>query len=426
MVAALENRISDSELLRFACENGIMDFKAVTQRVEMARKQKYLEVHSRSIWYAEDGYFKTKLPKGDGTYKLIKRKTRSALEDAIIKYYELHENNSFKQRFDIWVARQKTMGRSDNTIEKYRSDYKRFFSGYPFEEYDIRNISEEKIAKHITRVLTEKQIRWRALKDVFGYMDGTFEKAVRDKVIDINPCTFIDLPIFKSLCYMPPVKTLTERTLNKTDTHTLIDKLHHPAAHNTNLMANFAIEMALLTGMRVGELAGLMWQDIIFQENYICIRHSEKYNRVTKEYYISQTKNGKERIFPLTDQIKELLGRIRDYEEEHGCLCEFVFADQNGRLRKTKISDAMRNKTMSGEFSSVKSIHAIRRTVNSQLKCNGVSTTVASSLLGHTERVNEQNYTYDITGMNEKMLIISAFQSKINTGNPEGTLSKMP
>ena len=420
------NRISDSELLRFAIENGILDFEAVTQRLEMSRKQKYLDMHDRSIWLAADGYYKSKLPKGDGTYALIKRRTRSALENEIINFYETH-SKSFKERFDIWVERQQIMGRSDNTIEKYKSDYRKFFAGYPFEKLDINNIDDETIAKHITRVLSDKQIRWRALKDVFGYMNGTFEKAVRDKMIEINPCRFVDLPMFKTRCYQPPVKTLSERTLNKTDTQALINKLHNPAAHNTNLMANFAIEMALLTGMRVGELAGLMWQDIIFQEDYICIRHSEKYNRSTKEYYISLTKNGKERLFPLTDQIRNLLDRIREYEEEQGCICEFVFSDQNGRLSKSKISDAMRNKTMSDEFSSVKSIHAIRRTFNSSLKCNGVSTTVASSLLGHTERVNEQNYTYDVTGMAEKIAVITKLQNKIAEGtlrNSEGTLAK--
>lgn len=416
----MENRISDSELLRFAIDNGILDYEAVTQRLEMSRKQKYLDMHNRSIWYADDGYFKTKLPKGDGTYALIKRKTRSALEDEIVRYYEVH-SKTFKERFDIWIERQKIMGRSDNTIEKYKSDYNRFFAGYPIEDKDICDIDDEYIARHLTKVLSEKQIRWRALKDAFGYMNGVFEKSIRDRLIEFNPCNFIDLPIFKSKCYMPPVKTLTERTLNKNDTHTLLDKLHNPAAHNTNLMANFAIEMALFTGMRVGELAGLMWQDIIYQEGYICIRHSEKYNRATKEYYISITKNGKERLFPLTDQIRDLLERIRDYEYEQGFICEFVFADKNGRLSKSKISDAMRNKTMSGDFSSVKSIHAIRRTFNSNLKCNGVSTTVASSLLGHTERVNEQNYTYDVSGMIEKTMMIERIIEG-TLGNPKGTL----
>lgn len=406
----MENRISDRELLSFAVESGILNYEAVAQRLIMAKKQKYLDNHNRSIWKADDGYFKTKLPKGDGTYRLIKRKTRSALEKEIIDFYESLDANIFKNRFNSWVERQKIMGRSDNTIEKYKSDYKRFFAGSPFEELDIQDIDDETIAKHLTKVLSEKNIRWRALKDVFGYLDGVFEKSVRDKMIEYNPCKFIDLPIFRSKCYTPPVKTLTQRTLNKNDTHTLIEKLHNPVAHNTNIMANFAIELALMTGMRVGELAGLMWQDIIFQEDYIVIRHSEKYNRTTKEYYISCTKNGKERIFPLTDQIKDLLNRIRDYENDNGWLCEYVFADRFGRLRKTKISDAMRNKTMSGEFSSVKSIHAIRRTFNSQLKCTGVSTTVASSLLGHSERVNEQNYTYDVTDISEKITLISQLQ----------------
>ena len=49
-----------------------------------------------------------------------------------------------------------------------------------------------------------------------------------------------------------------------------------------------------------------------------------------------------------------------------------------------------------------KSIHAIRRTLNSNMKCAGVSGTVAASLLGHTEKVNEENYTYDVSSMEEK------------------------
>ena len=54
------------------------------------------------------------------------------------------------------------------------------------------------------------------------------------------------------------------------------------------------------------------------------------------------------------------------------------------------------------EFHNKKSIHAIRRTLNSNMKCAGVSGTVAASLLGHTEKVNEENYRYDVSSMEEK------------------------
>ena len=57
---------------------------------------------------------------------------------------------------------------------------------------------------------------------------------------------------------------------------------------------------------------------------------------------------------------------------------------------------------ITAEFHNKKSIHAIRRTLNSNMKCAGVSGTVAVSLLGHTEKVNEENYTYDVSSMEEK------------------------
>ena len=52
-------------------------------------------------------------------------------------------------------------------------------------------------------------------------------------------------------------------------------------------------------------------------------------------------------------------------------------------------------------------IHAYRRTFNSKMKCEGVPTVVAASLLGHTEQVNEQYYTYDVTDIKNKATIVA-------------------
>lgn len=40
------------------------------------------------------------------------------------------------------------------------------------------------------------------------------------------------------------------------------------------------------------------------------------------------------------------------------------------------------------------------------MRCNGVSITAAASLLGHTEKVNVENYTYDILSIEEKKKIV--------------------
>lgn len=49
----------------------------------------------------------------------------------------------------------------------------------------------------------------------------------------------------------------------------------------------------------------------------------------------------------------------------------------------------------------------MRRTLNSEMRCNGVSSIVASSILGHTEEVNNSNYTYDLSNFEYKSSILS-------------------
>lgn len=412
----MNDNLINADLLNILTNNGKIGVDAiVAQLKQMDERQRYLNMHSCGIWLASDGYYKTKVKESDGKYRLIKKKHKSDLEDAVIKHYKgspLNEN-SFKNRFNKWIDRQRDCGRSENTILKYKSDYRRFYDGYSIENFDIKDIDDEVLSRHILQVLKDKQIPWRAFKDIMGYTSGVYDKAVRDKVIQENPFKYLDLPIYKKYCYIPPIKTTRQRTLDENDIHTLLDRIQHPRAHNTNKICCFAIELALYTGMRVGELAALMWDDVIFEEDIIVIRHSEKFDRSTKESYITTTKTGKERIFPLVDDIKSLLFRIRTYETDQGWLGEYVFQDAEGRVTKSKISDTTRNITMSEDFSGIKSIHAIRRTFNSRLKCSGVSTTVASSLLGHTERVNEQNYTYDVSELAEKKMAVNAIVTKI-------------
>ena len=413
----MTDNLIKADLLNLLTNNGKIGVDVIVAQIKMMdERQNYLNMHTHDVWLAGDGYWKTKIKESDGTKRLIKKKNKSDLEDAIVEHYKRLslKDNSFKTRFHVWIERQRDCGRSENTILKYKSDYRRFFEGYPIEQLDIKDIDDVVLSRHILEVLKTKQIPWRAFRDIMGYTSGVYDKAVRDKVIPENPFKYLDLPVYKKYCYIPPVKTTKQRTLTENDTHTLLDRIRHPRAHNTNIMCCFAIEMAIYTGMRVGELAALKWEDVILEEDIMIIRRSEKFDRSTKTSYITTTKTGKERIFPLVDEIKSLLFKIRSYETEQGWLGEYVFMDSDGRLTKSKISDTTRNITMSDDFTGIKSIHAIRRTFNSKLKCNGVSTTVASSLLGHTERVNEQNYTYDVSELAEKKRLVKAIVTASN------------
>lgn len=392
------------ENLKFAIENGIINWSHIEEQIIMKKNTQILKEHPYSIWCGADGLWHTYLPKVGGGRVHLRRKERSDLDKEIIKFWSNDYRFSFKQRYQIWIERQRACGRSSNTILKYGTDYKRFFENDPFEEKDVRYITDTDIGEFIIRLLNRKSISYRALKGMFGYMNGTFEKCIMDKVIKKgeNPCDLIDLPIYKKLCIEPKPKTAEERTVSDEEKKMILGKFYSDQS-----VAKFAVELAMYTGMRVGELSGLRWEDINFDKKVIVIRHSERLNRETGEYYITGTKTGKERLFPLTDEIKDVLQRTKKFELRNGYLGEFVFTDENGRVHARKISDCIKVATQTREFKSTKSVHALRRTLNSNMRCSGVPATVAAGLLGHSEKVNEENYTYDISDMKTKHDIIS-------------------
>lgn len=61
--------------------------------------------------------------------------------------------------------------------------------------------------------------------------------------------------------------------------------------------------------MRVGEIAALTWDSI--SKDGILINKSEKYNRKTNTYFIDATKNKKERLFPMCNEISNLLDKVK-------------------------------------------------------------------------------------------------------------------
>lgn len=391
------------QALKYILEHGILDSAAIEESIAMDNAL-YLRMHTNEVWKGKDGYWKTKVR--DSNYrdglKLIKRKDKESLYLAVSDHYKnSEESRTFKMRFDIWVDRQIKCGRSSNTVYKYRTDYNRFFKDYDIELGDISKLTDEDICEHIGTVLETKRIKWRALKDIFGYLNGVFEKAVRDHVVSENPCKYVDLEIFRRLCVDETVHTYKDRTLSKEEQLYLLDKLHNPISNNTNPLTALAIELAMHTGMRVGELVALEWSDIS-DDGVIIIRHSEKFDRITKEYRIESTKNSRVRFFPITDRILDVLNRIKEYEQSNNLYGRYIFMTSSGRLHANVVSSSIRNRTMTKEFSNPKSIHAIRRTFNSTLRCMGVSSTIAASLLGHTEKVNDMNYTYDVEALSKK------------------------
>lgn len=57
------DKLSQTELLKLALEDGIVDINTITKQIEMNERKKYLEMHKYEIWQGEkDNKWYTYLP----------------------------------------------------------------------------------------------------------------------------------------------------------------------------------------------------------------------------------------------------------------------------------------------------------------------------------------------------------------------------
>ena len=404
--------MNKNEILKYAIDNDIIDLSYVQEKIEMNKRKELLNKHYWSIGQGKDGKWRTYLPDAQKGRRMIKRNSQKELEDVVIKFYKALEEKENPKSFDDMYWHWRTIQDvllADNSIVKYNTDYKRYFQDTEFSKKKIERITEEDIKVFIVESVKSMKLCKKACKTLFGYIRNVINSARINKIISDNPMEFLEANQFYKYCTEIP-KPQEKRLVSDRDMQMLYQRFYADYQKHPEYIPTYAVEFATLTGMRAGEISALTWDSIT--DNYIIIDKSEKYNRIKKEYFIDKTKNKKDRVFPLTDEIRQLLERVKRAEIANGYICEWVFANESGRISAPVISSCSKNKCRQVGIDA-KGIHAYRRTLNSKMKCDGVSTTIAAALLGHTTDVNEKYYTYDISSIQEKAEIISKINRKI-------------
>lgn len=397
------------ELLKTFGEDGILALQRIQSEIQMKKRQKILDDHPYKPTYNEKkGRWYTRF---ESNGKLIQknRKTLQEIEDCIVEFYSEHKEEepqiqsayTFTAAHDKWLESQKEYGKTNNSIRRYETDWNRFFADNDFRKKDIREITSRDIEIFMINAIKKFNLKHRGSDGLYACISGVFYNAVMDRIIkpDENPCTFVDKKKFARF-YNTDGKTPEERTVSSEELTLLINQLSADINRRPSYIYPYGVQLSILTGMRVGEIAGLRWKHI--NNGLIKVCESEKYDVVERKYYQDTTKTGKIRYIPITDQIQEFLDKMKRLQSEYGIVEDFVLSFSDGKIRCKNLTAYMNHKCEQLQFDSHKSIHAIRRTFNSHLRYNGVSATEAGSLIGNTPRVNDEHYTYDIQSAETK------------------------
>lgn len=148
-----------------------------------------------------------------------------------------------------------------------------------------------------------------------------------------------------------------------------------------------AIALACVTGMRVGEVSGLKFEDFDFEKNQIHIRRTvgRLYDGNGKtELYVNTTKtNCSNRIIPIPGWLCIYYKNYRelyDFPES-----SYITPSQNNAFIEPRTLRS-KFKTLCREIGiEYKTFHSIRHSYASRLLLNGVDARTAAELLGHAD-----------------------------------------
>lgn len=391
------------------------DDDALIDKMLMTMREKALSMHKTPITQGKgvDTRWVTQLPdktKASGR-RTIRKQTKAEVEDVVASYYlkviakrketKMPTNITISEFFLKWVEYAENRPNiASETLRRYRNDYKRFIAPSEFGTFLVAQVDFIDIEEYLIKIVKEKSLKQRALGNLYGYLKCMMEYGMRVRLITDNPCNRVDLKNVRPYCDCS-TKDDTERVLSANEITALLNRIHAHQQEYPLYMADYAIEICLHTGLRVGEVVALKWSSINNGELTINIsEHRVDHKDSASTYELGQTKNGKVRRIPISKELNTVFQRIRNLQEENGMVTDFILFEKGKRLIAPTVSKAMYRRGVESNITA-KSIHAIRRTVSSKLNAILPRATVAL-IMGHTEEVNENHYCYDVMELEAK------------------------
>ena len=169
------------------------------------------------------------------------------------------------------------------------------------------------------------------LKQSFRY--AVFPK----KYITFNPMQYVKIRKRKSTADLFETEADCESKTKPLTVQMYKDLISYMEIHHPD--AVLPVQISYYTGLRIGEVAGLTWQDINLEERYLAVRRSVARSGLRGKDEIGPTKRSKIRVVDFGDKLAKILQEARKQqkvnEKEYGPLyqnCYFKEVHENNRI----------------------------------------------------------------------------------------------
>ncbi|ALS03339.1 amino transferase [Enterococcus silesiacus] len=236
----------------------------------------------------------------------------------------------------------------------------------------IGSIKLQKLKQSDVDTLLKKMdetLKASSIRSIFSVLKNCLSKAISLNLLSENPCIGVELP---------KTRRKTVQALSVKDQARLVKEVNSSQKF-------FSIMLALQTGLRIGEICGLKWEDIDFDNNTLGVNRTvlriqteDNAGRKTEIVEVTPKSNNSQRKIPITNALKENL-----LELQKTSTSEYVISNKHKALEPRTIAyrfQIIRKKIGLEKFS----FHSLRHTFATRCLEAGGNIATISSLLGHS------------------------------------------
>jgi len=316
-----------------------------------------------------------------------------------------------------------------------KSNYYEVYDRYVRDDFGKRKIGSIKYSDILffyNHLMCDLDLHIGTVQYVQRLIRPSLEMAVRDNIIRTNPAN----GIIQQLKKFPVKKSSARHALTLEQQRAFLSYLDETPEYN-KWKPLFTVMVG--TGMRVGELVGLRWEDIDMDARTIDINHSLFYfagrrNKEPNKWVVNlpKTESGIRNI-PMVDTVHTAFLEEKSRQDEENTSCLSVVEDMSGfifcnRFREVYVPESINrnlrrvieNYNVSEEVRAVKekreavllphfSCHHLRHTFCARLCEADVNIKVIQSIMGHKDIQTTMDIYAEVTGDKKKKSLDEIF-----------------
>lgn len=318
--------------------------------------------------------------------------------------------------FEEWFVKYKAPMLKDGGSPSYKRKFLNYY-GTRIGSKPLADIRQIHVQTAIADMLKEGRTS-RSVREATGILQSCVEAAIANGLMFLNPVLGV---------MIPKCEKVERRVLTVEEQEIFLGYLKATKSRYEEMY-----KFMLLTGMRIGEVGGLQWEDVDFTSRFIYVKRSLTYqyedgkkimrltspkteNSVRKIPFFGETREVLEKQFEKVKRKREDLGKRWRQPEEYGNL---VFLTSMGspigrysiesdmRYVTQQINDMLKTEALySGgipkNFERVHP-HALRHTFATRCFEKGMTPRAVQEIMGHANYNTTVSYTHVLDDIKSK------------------------